>query len=219
MNKKTLVGIDYSITSPGICIFHQNEYKYICIKRKEKLSGREKKEFELLESIDNVTILKKLRPKKSNEYSENEKLKSIDSIDLSSIIIQELKKYDEISEISIEGFSYSSNGSSALDLAGFQYVMRNKIINELNVIPTIYSPSTIKKMAGKGNMKKEELINMWYTNEKEDELLENDKLRNLVIENELDFKAANGSWLKPFEDIVDSYWTLKTLINNIENKS
>ena len=172
------VGIDPSFNSTGICLQYYNDDN---IKIKEnfiliKPNKLTKKEIQIdSKSIDFEYVLYQ----KINiaEYKDNnidyEYYKTINIINLANTIKDVIKEYcknPEIQEIYIviEGISYGSTlrTKSIFDLAGLNYIIRNKFINiyddenriKLNIVP----PTHIKKFAtGKGNANKDRIINIF----------------------------------------------------------
>lgn len=136
------IGIDISINSTAIFIERNDKITI--------LSFTDKKD-------NNIYIkeLKKLGVKffhisrtKSNNYSENEILKIKQYINLSNLISDEICKFIDLNEktyCQIEGYSFSKNTSSILDIVSLSTLIRSKLINEIsNIDITIISPSSLK---------------------------------------------------------------------------
>ena len=64
--------------------------------------------------------------------------------------------------------------------------------------------------AGKGNFKTEQMINAFLENKLKDDALEMNNLRLSIRNNVSDFRDTKN-FLKPLEDMVDSYWVLRSL--------
>lgn len=84
----------------------------------------------------------------SSDYSKNEILKLNHYIMISQILIDEIILRIDLSEktyCQIEGYSFSKNTSSILDIVGLSTLIRSKLMNTINDIDiTIVSPSTLK---------------------------------------------------------------------------
>jgi hypothetical protein len=126
-----------------------------------------------------------------------------------NLIIEKLKAIvDDEVIIGLEGFSYGSISSSTLDLAMYNSFLRMKLIENfgsdcLNII----SPTEGKKMLfGKGNAKKEDMIQAFIDNRLDDDVLMVNALWNYCKDNDIDFKQP-----KPIDDLVDAYGILKSI--------
>ena len=84
----------------------------------------------------------------SENYSDNELLKLIHYDKLSNLILEEIIKKIDVNEktyCQIEGYSFSKNTSSILDIVSFSTLIRINLINFIsNIDITIVSPSTLK---------------------------------------------------------------------------
>ena len=205
----TYIGIDYSINSPAVCILHNNNFYYYNRYNKVRTSARSMLIIERLCDVQNVELIV-INNKEQVNYSESEKLDY--SLELSGCImsfietkIKELCINKDDVRIAIEGLSYGSKGNRLADIAGFQYILRNKI-KDAGFIFKIFAPTTIKKFAGKGNLSKPELIKI-FINQKD---VENNYLRNELVDKG-DYYIKNNEWYKSIDDLVDSYWIVKFL--------
>ena len=126
-----------------------------------------------------------------------------------NLIIDKLRSViDDEVIIGLEGFSYGSISSSTLDLAMYNSFLRMKLIenfgsNVLNII----SPTEGKKtLFGKGNAKKEDMIQSFIDNRLDDVILVKNDFWKYCKENGVDFKQP-----KPIDDLVDAYGILKCI--------
>lgn len=183
-----ILGIDFSINSTTLCINDdKNNYYYYNVVPKYLKAHKLLKESHLIniyeyEKIDN-TILS--------------------AINLSNTIISILElNINKIKKINIEDFSFGSKGRSILDIAQYRGVLLYKLyeIIDYNKIDLI-SPSTVKKSYLKGNSKKEELIEKFLEEEKQNQ----ENLVKFINENNLKDK-------KPIDDVVDAF-----LLSNIKS--
>lgn len=206
------IGIDFSLTSPAICVYKNDSYSFISFfndngkdwkKSKSKLYRYHN---ELCDIIDVIPYTRKID---DSNYRNEQKTKMEDALMIVNLIIEKLKTIiDEDVIIGLEGFSYGSISSSTLDLAMYNSFLRMKLIenfgsNVLNII----SPTEGKKMLfGKGNAKKEDMIQSFIDNKLNDDLLINNIFWKYCNENGVDFKQP-----KPIDDLVDAYGILKCI--------
>lgn len=206
------IGIDFSLTSPAICVYKNDSYSFISFfndngkdwkKSKSKLYRYHN---ELCDIIDVIPYTRKID---DSNYRNEQKTKMEDALMIVNLIIEKLKTIiDEDVIIGLEGFSYGSISSSTLDLAMYNSFLRMKLIenfgsNVLNII----SPTEGKKMLfGKGNAKKEDMIKSFIDNKLNDDLLINNIFWKYCNENGVDFKQP-----KPIDDLVDAYGILKCI--------
>ena len=206
------IGIDFSLTSPAICVYKNGEYHFIsffndsgkdwkCSKSKAYRYHKE-----LCNIIDVIPYTRKID---DSVYRDEQRTKMADALMISNLIIDKLKSIidDEVA-IGLEGFSYGSISSSTLDLAMYNSFLRMKLIENfgsdcLNII----SPTEGKKMLfGKGNAKKDDMIQSFIDNRlKDDELIQN-AFWQYCNTNGVDFKQP-----KPIDDLVDAYGILKSI--------
>ena len=112
--------------------------------------------------------------------------------------------------------TFASSGNRLSQLSGYQWLLRYFLLEELNVRPQnfhVFSPMTIKATAGKGNLKKDGMIQA-FIESTDEQLLETHFWNDLQVE-PLSFQNRKGGWLK-IDDIVDSYWVLQTLEKHVE---
>lgn len=170
------IGIDPSINSTGICIRKDNEYeKFFIVKPMEQQRKVTKKKKNLINEINALANFKYVYYDKTNlkQYKDNYQLeehyKTQSLMKLADVIYKTILseissfiyKNDESEDIkiAIEGISYGSSmrTKSVFDLAGLNYLIREKMLSlgELYIL----SPSQVKKFAtGKGNADKELML-------------------------------------------------------------
>lgn len=216
------VAIDFSLNSPGICIFNDKTMKFHFISYIKEKSGT-KKEQQLQEEIaqlDDVTLVKQPDFSVSKEFSSKELLKirryNIMSDDILKLILDHTSKEEEYI-ISFEGSSYGSKmgTNNIIDMAAGAAILKNKFLSALKPkdIQTI-APTSIKKHAGKGNMNKRELWNSFVENHIGIESLKTSQF----------FKFCDGlvepeskKVPKPFDDLVDAFFLCHmSYVKNLE---
>lgn len=206
------IGIDFSLTSPAICVYKNGEYNFISFFNDSGKDWRKSKSKtykyhnELCEIIDVIPYTRKID---DINYRSEQKSKMEDALVIANLIIDKLKSIiDDDVIIGLEGFSYGSISSSTLDLAMYNSFLRMKLIENFGSdVLNIISPTEGKKMLfGKGNAKKEDMINSFIDNRLEDDVLEKNYFWKYCKENGVDFKQP-----KPIDDLVDAYGILKCI--------
>lgn len=206
------VGIDFSLTSPAICVYKNGEYLFISFFNDGGKDWRKSKSKtyryhnELCDIIDIIPYTRKID---DSNYRNEQKSKMSDALMIVNLIIDKLKLIiDDDVIIGLEGFSYGSISSSTLDLAMYNSFLRMKLIEIFGSdVLNIISPTEGKKMLfGKGNAKKEDMIQSFIDNRLEDGVLINNAFWKYCKENGVDFKQP-----KPIDDLVDAYGILKCI--------
>ena len=206
------IGIDFSLTSPAICVYKNNEYLFISFfndggKNWKKSKSKSYKYHNELSDI--IEIIPYTRKIDDSNYRNEQKTKMVDALMIVNLIIDKLKNIiDDDVIIGLEGFSYGSISSSTLDLAMYNSFLRMKLIEHFGSdVLNIISPTEGKKMLfGKGNAKKEDMIQAFIDNRLEDDVLMKNTLWKYCKENGVDFKQP-----KPIDDLVDAYGILKCI--------
>jgi hypothetical protein len=206
------IGIDFSLTSPAICVYKNGEYSFISFFNdggkdwKNSKSKTYRYHNELCEIIEVIPYTRKID---NSNYRNEQKTKMIDALMIINIIIEKLKTIiDDEVIIGLEGFSYGSISSSTLDLAMYNSFLRMKLIENfgsdcLNIV----SPTEGKKILfGKGNAKKDDMIQSFIDNRLKDDVLINNIFWKYCNKNGVDFKQP-----KPIDDLVDAYGILKSI--------
>jgi hypothetical protein len=207
------IGIDFSLTSPAICIYKNGEYRFISFFNdggkdwKKSKSKSYKYHNELCGIIDIIPYTRQIDDK---DYRIEQKTKMSDALMIVNIIIDKLKSViDEDGVIiGLEGFSYGSISSSTLDLAMYNSFLRMKLIENFgsDVLNIISPTEGKKKLFGKGNAKKEDMIQSFIDNRLEDGDLIVNPFWIYCKENGVDYKQP-----KPIDDLVDAYGILKCI--------
>ena len=193
-----------SKNSPGVCINHNGELFFKSFYRGNP-SRKERKNFDLFENSSNLAVHynKNKRPAKM-EYETQERWNILDAIYCATNILENLPL--EADYIGLEGFSYGSKGNAGLDIAGYAYVLRQKLVERYGAEKLyIFSPAEIKKNAGKGNAGKELMLE-YFVNVKD----ESNKLREYIIDGSIDPNE------KPIDDIIDAYWIQELLKTKVK---
>jgi Holliday junction resolvasome RuvABC endonuclease subunit len=214
------IGIDLSLNSTGICIIREDGNKIVSIFKTEnnieKIFTRDD-HFSLLNNCGEVNII--LEPKSKQEEAEyhiRERSKISSFIRLTDLIINSIK--NEIGEetyIAMEGISFGSTGNSLIDISMATGILRKELIERLGGNTDkffVFSPTAIKKFAGKGNFKK---IDMFDAIIKESDL--NSEFINILRNNREMCVTPKGIVKKPIEDMIDSFWVARFLKSVVLN--
>jgi hypothetical protein len=204
-----LIGIDYSINSPAVTTLGE-DIKFYSFPRINSVKGPI---IEALSAADVKLVEVPEEPKNSTneKVAEFERHYFQDSITQTAVISDNLVA-DPGSVVAFEGFSFGSKGNRLAQISGYQYMLRWRLHSE-HSMPVenlwIFSPMTVKATAGKGNFKKEQMIDAFIASE--DPILQKTAFWQVMKNTPEVFQNKSGKWHKPIDDIVDSYWVLKTL--------
>ncbi len=181
---KTIIGIDYSLTSPAVCItddckFNNSHFYY--------LTNRKKYVGKMMKNIEGF---------EHEEYTDN--IKRFKNI--SNFVFHVLGRhispkigFRSINKIFIEGYSFGSKGQGLFQIAENCGILKYRLMDSHIPYETIV-PSVVKKGAtGKGNADKEKMYDQFYVDTGVNlmEVFEQNTLSN------------------PVTDIVDSYYIAK----------
>ena len=205
----TIVGIDMSKNSPGVCIRRDSSLQFISFFR-GKDSGKIASHYKALREAGVSLHFYEHNQPKGMEYSESEVWKSMDASRFARWIVSHLP--DEVDFVGIEGFSYGSKGNSFIDVVGYGYAIRMAILDKYSVDKfSVFSPGNVKKVAGKGNAGKDQIMEFFLDTNSED-LKGNDLWKGLKDES-IDSKK------KPVDDLIDGYFVQECTKAHFENKN
>jgi hypothetical protein len=191
----TIIGIDMSKNSPGVCVRDGQELTFHSFYRARD-TGKNKIHFEALRNAGVKMHLYDRFPVPKTEYSESEAWKANDALLYSKFIFSHLP--DQIDFLGIEGFSYGSKGNSAIDIVGYGYAVRMAAIEKYGQDKfSVFAPGNVKKMAGKGNAGKEEIFQRFLAES-------NYSLTSTGYWKGLSTKTLE--YLKPVDDLCDAYY-------------
>ena len=217
------IGIDFSLTSPAFCVLKDGEYSWGSLTRTdrtaESLRKSKDKPYAILEgdpSIDLFFLTKKEMPE---EYSAKERVK----IDYFQEVVDSLWSHIEPFlggdvKIAIEGLSFSSNGNALIDISMATALIRKKIVDRIGSKNFyVFPPTAIKKFAGKGNFKKDEMYHA---------LVEKAPTAGGNFSDFTDvISKHSSSWItkskqvnKPIDDLVDASWICLFLQETLKNE-
>lgn len=204
------VAVDFSLNSPGICIYNDKSKKYQFISYiKAKTGTKAEQAFqEDISKLKDVALIYQPDFTTSDAYSSQElnKIKRYDKMadDIVNLILQESQQGDGYT-IAFEGTSYGSKmgTNNMIDMAAGAAILKLKMLKIFKPedIQTI-APTTIKKFAGKGNMNKLQLCEAFLNNVNGDPFLMKGELFHFVTNNITIEKKIP----KPLDDLIDAYF-------------
>jgi len=204
------VAVDFSLNSPGICIYNDKSKKYQFISYiKQKTGTKAEQAFqEDISKLKDVALIYQPDFTTSDAYSSQElnKIKRYDKMadDIVNLILQESQQGDGYT-IAFEGTSYGSKmgTNNMIDMAAGAAILKLKMLKIFKPedIQTI-APTTIKKFAGKGNMNKLQLCQAFLDNVNGDPFLMKGELFHFVT-NSITIEKKIP---KPLDDLIDAYF-------------
>jgi hypothetical protein len=218
---KTIIGIDLSLNSTGVCVLRGNSINLVSVFKTdnniEKIFSRNDHFTLLNECSELKMIIKNKELDKSKEYHirEREKITNFVSLanEIKDAIIGSIADGDDV-YIGMEGISFGSPGNSLIDISMLTGILRSEILKILGSDSGrffVFSPTAIKKFAGKGNFKK---IEMYDSLCSQTEV--NSDFITLIKEKKEMMVTKSGTVKKPTEDIIDSIWVARFLKNELE---
>jgi len=203
------VAVDFSLNSPGICIYNDKSKKYHFISYiKPKTGTKQEQKFqEELALLKDVTLIHQPDFTKEEGYSDGElaKVKRYDRMadEIINLIMQNSFEGDGFT-IAFEGTSYGSKmgTNNMIDMAAGAAILKLKMLKALKPEDLLtIAPTSIKKFAGKGNMNKLELFSAFQANTIQDQVLAKSDFYKLVSALECGSKIP-----KPLDDLVDAFF-------------
>ena len=204
----TYITIDFSLNSPGICIYHDNKYTFFSYLKPKSGTKKEQAIQMAMGELSDVILIEQPDFTNNLDYSSAELAKIHRYIATSKEIVNTIKgvtkgavKYT----FAFEGTSFGSKmgTNNIIDMATGAAILKMKLIEAFQPenIETV-APSTIKKHAGRGNMSKVELWEKFLQNELKDKQLEASHFLQFC-----QTQIGETSKIpKPFDDLVDAYF-------------
>jgi hypothetical protein len=214
------IGIDFSLNSPAVCVKNgKGEYIFISFfnfgDRIWDDTKKIPKAFQVhQELIENKTILgfPYYRNVTSDSFLIREREKLEDCRSIASLITNSLISFfgSDNAQVSLEGFSYGSTGNSFIDIVQYNSFLRSSLLETYGSDKiSIFQPSHVKKLAGKGNANKHYMIKAF-----QDDVLNDKDLRNTKLWKYVQGKDFSEKIPKPLDDLVDAYFILNSQTTN-----
>lgn len=209
------IGIDFSLTSAGVCIRENDKLTWLNFANNIKIDNKPFEHHRIIQEFDNVYIGNYERIVPKTDYSDICAYKLRNAVLLANTLIPELfvniqNKESEV-KIAFEGFAYGSKGNSFIDLILYNTIVKQKIKEFFGTDIITYAPTEIKKyFSGKGNAGKDLMFESFINSE--DKILKDSKIRKYC--QSLELKTDKKGKLiipKPFDDLIDAYAISKKL--------
>jgi hypothetical protein len=183
-DKKYIVGIDYSLTSPAITEYYGTEWNYNSGNICHSCLASTERQWSRWTSIPNIEV------KKYPEYRTD--IARYNALADWTIWNGIIKLDRRPTMVYIEDYAYAATGR-VFNIAENMAILKDKLTNN-GIRYTMIAPTAIKKFAtGKGNANKELMYESFLSDTGRD------------LETELEVKRDKN----PVSDIVDSYWICK----------
>jgi len=215
-----IIGVDFSLNSPGFCILEKEECKWISLHRTsniiDKMLKKDESPFKVFNDVDFVSVNIISKKEFTGEYYEKERQKILNAIDFSEIALELLDPYlQDDCLVGMEGLSFGSSGNSLIDISMTSALIRAGIVKKINPDNFfVFSPTTIKKFAVKGNAKKDELYASLLEKKSDDKRIL--PLLNILKEYKDKWVKGAGKVENPCSDLIDATWITLYLEENIE---
>jgi Holliday junction resolvasome RuvABC endonuclease subunit len=216
------VGIDFSLNSPAFCVLKNKKFFWGSLTRSDRsedsLKKSKDKPFSILSDAKDFGLYYMKKNQMPEEYSERERIKIDYFQELVDSFWNEIEKHlDDSSEIifAIEGLSFASNGNALIDISMATALMRKKIVDRIGSQNFyVFSPTSIKKFAKKGNAKKDEL----YQSIIEKVVPETNfsSLTKILSDHKDQWITKSGVVNKPLDDIIDASWICLYLMYEVK---
>ena len=202
------ITIDFSLNSPGICVFSEDKYHFIGYLKPKTGTKKEQKMQEELNLLDDVQITQQPDWTNNENYSKSEMIKIQRHMKTADDIINFILGVTGTKSQYVVAFEGSSYGSSAgtnniIDMAAGAAILKMEMMSRLEVLDMMtIAPSTIKKHAGNGRLKKDQLWLKFLENVLDDKSLKNSSLYKYCLNEIGEVKKVP----KPMDDLVDAYF-------------
>lgn len=210
--KNVYLGFDFSINKPAATLLIDDKYYFMCWPL-----DVDNKTISKLESTK-VLVNKRDRIKHSSDATTLMTHDLECSVLLAEMIIKDIKKLLEdigyndsncIIKVANEGFSFNSKGNSQLQLAGYKYILLDRLSKFTSPeLLFTYAPQSVKSTAGcakKGMGTKEYMIKSFLNEDIDHDFY-------YILKNDDSKLRKKKNFIECIDDIVDSYFVLKTLL-------
>lgn len=203
------IAVDFSLNSPGICLYNDKSKKYKFISYIKPKTGTKKEQAlqEELGMLQDVTMVTQPDFTNDENYSGSElaKVKRYDRMadEIINLILQESFPGDSFT-IAFEGTSYGSKmgTNNMIDMAAGAAILKLKMLKVLQPEDLLtVAPTTIKKFAGKGSMNKSQVFEAFVANSIDDKSLLKSPFYVRIKELDCGKKVP-----KPVDDLVDAFF-------------
>lgn len=217
------IGIDFSLSSPAFCVFDGKKYFWGSLTRSNRTSTSLRKSkdkpYAILDGDPDVDLFYLTKDEMPEEYSARERIKIDMFQDVVDIFWYHIEPHlTNNTKVAIEGLSFSSNGNSLIDISMATALMRKKIVDSVGSENFyVFPPTGIKKFAGKGNFKKDDMYKSLVErgNQIGGNFLEFTEILSI---NSDSWITKSGNVNKPIDDLVDASWICLLLQETINSE-
>jgi hypothetical protein len=206
-----LIGIDFSLNSPAFCCYKDGKYIWGSLTRSDRSPEShlksQKKPFAILDTESDFNLYFVEKKDLPDDYTGRERIKIVYFMEIVDQLWSSISDIMGESEfyVAMEGLSFSSNGNALIDISMATALLRKKIIDRVGADKFhVFSPTSIKKFALKGNAKKDELYEALINFKESETNLEN--FSNILEANKTEWITPAKAVNKPIDDIVDATW-------------
>jgi len=206
-----VIGIDFSLNSPAFCCYKDGKYIWGSLTRSDRSPEShlksQKKPFAILDTESDFNLYFVEKKDLPDDYTGRERIKIVYFMGIVDQLWASISDIMGESEfyVAMEGLSFSSNGNSLIDISMATALLRKKIIDRVGADKFyVFSPTSIKKFALKGNAKKNELYEALINFKESETNLEN--FSNILEANKTEWITPAKAVNKPIDDIVDATW-------------
>jgi hypothetical protein len=206
-----VIGIDFSLNSPAFCCYKDGKYIWGSLTRSDRSPEShlksQKKPFAILDTESDFNLYFVEKKDLPDDYTGRERIKIVYFMGIVDQLWASISDIMGESEfyVAMEGLSFSSNGNSLIDISMATALLRKKIIDRVGADKFyVFSPTSIKKFALKGNAKKNELYEALINFKESETNLEN--FSNILEVNKTEWITPAKVVNKPIDDIVDATW-------------
>ncbi len=206
--KNNIIGIDFSLNSAAFCALRENDSKLGSLYRSnespDKLLKKKDGSILYLSEFEHLRLDIIEKEQFTGEYHEVERKKIDSFIVRVDHFFSMMRPYvNKETRIFMEGISFGSSGNSLIDISMATALLRERI---LGLIPKeqfyVFSPSSIKKFALKGNAKKNELYETLLT--RDDKRIKD--FQKILEDNKSSWIKGSKEVVAPCNDLVDAVW-------------
>jgi len=166
-----------------------------------------KKPFSILDTEEDFKLIFLDKKELPDDYTGRERIKIVYFMEIVNSLWDSINEIMGESEfhVAMEGLSFSSNGNALIDISMATALLRKKIIDRVGPERFhVFSPTSIKKFALKGNAKKDELYHALCSYKEDETNLAN--FANILEVNQAEWITPAKVVNKPIDDIVDATW-------------
>ncbi len=209
-----VIGIDFSIQFPAICIAKDfKEFSWISCVNANLTKANSKFLDDVSLEYGNILIRqlepRKRIPKDQETYSGTERNKLANYSTLVDNLIDEVQSKigsEERIIVAIEGIAYGAQGNALIDISQSTGMLRKVVLDKLLVGHSeklfIFSPGELKNAIGaKGNAGKFDVFSAFMKNP----VLANNSDLHRCINTNTDKIVKNQQVMSPFMDMIDAY--------------